>query len=126
MSRITNKIIDYFYENYANYLIDCEISDVKMIKYFSNGTRYSGLHSETHYIDGKRIIGTQVDYVGIVFLNDNFDGGHLQFISPKSIDIIKAQIGNGLLFGGGLDYSHRVTTVTNGHRYVLKIIFNKH
>ena len=130
MSRITNKIVDYFYENYASYLIDCKISDVRMIKYLSNGTRYSGLHAETHYIDGRRIINddeleTQVDYVGIVFLNDNFDGGNLQFISPKSIDIIKPQIGNGLLFGGGLDYSHRVTPVTNGDRYVLKIIFNK-
>ena len=130
MFRITNRIIDYFCDNYANYLIDCEISDIRMIKYLSNGTRYSGLHSETHYIDGKRIVinerePIQVDYVAIAFLNDNFAGGNLQFISPQSIDIIKPQIGNGVLFGGGLDYAHRVTPVTNGHRYIVKIIFNK-
>ena len=140
MFRITNRIMDYFYENYATYLMDCEISDIEMIKYVSNGTRYSGLHAETHHIDGQRIIinynkddddtddddEIQVDYVGIVFLNDNFDGGNLQFISPKSIDIISPQIGNAVLFGGGLDYSHRVTPVTNGNRYVLKMIFNKY
>ena len=28
----------------------------------------------------------QADYVGVVFLNDNFDGWKLQFISPKDIN----------------------------------------
>ena len=130
MLGITNKVIDFFYKNYGKYLTDCEVGDIRMNKYVSNGEGYSGLHAETHYIDGKKMKTineneVQVDYVGVVFLNDNFDGGDLQFIAPKAINSISAQTGNGVLFGGGLDYAHRVTPVTNGNRYVLRMVFNK-
>ena len=129
MFEITNRMIEYFSDNYGNYLVDCDVPDVRMIKYISNGTRYSGLHAETHHIDGRKFFinekERQVDYVGVVFLNDNFDGGDLQFVAPKAINSITPQTGNGVLFGGGLDYAHRVTPVTNGDRYVLRMIFNK-
>ena len=129
MFETTNRMIEYFYDNYGSYLQDCDVPDVRMIKYTSNGTRYSGLHSETHHVDGRKLFidskTRQVDYVGIVFLNDNFDGGDLQFIAPQAINSITPQTGSGVLFGGGLDYAHRVTPVTNGDRYVLRMIFNK-
>ena len=133
--RIISRIVDYFYDNYKNVLNDCSPSDVTMIKYISNGTGYSGLHSENYYIDGKAkenfingdVGGSRrhIDWVAIVFLNDDFIGGDLQFIGSNAINNVKAQIGNGVLFGGGLEYSHRVSPVTNGHRYVVKIVFSK-
>ena len=52
-------------------------------------------------------------------------GGDLQFIGSNVINNVNAQSGNGVLFGGGLEYSHRVSPVTDGHRYVVKIVFTK-
>ena len=130
IQRMAARIVDYFYDNYENVLSDSYVSDITMIKYISNGKVFSGLHSENYYIDGQEIILTgdvkrNVDYVAIVFLNHDFIGGDLQFIGSNAIHNVNAQTGNGVLFGGGLEYSHRVSPVTNGHRYVVKIVFNK-
>ena len=131
MSKMTSRVVDYFYDNYGDYLSDHgsinDRVDIEIVKYVSDGTSYSGLHAENSYIDGTIINDSNnVDYVGIVFLNDNFDGGNLQFVGPNAIKIIRPHTGNGVLFGGGLEYAHRVTPVTNGDRYVLKIAFSKH
>ena len=130
IERVITRIGDYFYDNYKNVLNDCYVSDISIIKYISNGKGYSGLHSENYHIDGKEIVSNSnvdgyADYIVIVFLNDDFTGGDLQFIAPNAIHSINAQTGNGVLFGGGLEYSHRVLPVTGGHRYVVKMVFNK-
>lgn len=52
-------------------------------------------------------------------LNDNYEGGDLEFIDPatKQITTIKKQKNSMVIFPSNFIYRHRVTPVTKGERY---------
>lgn len=57
------------------------------------------------------------EYTGILFLNDDFDGGHLVY--PDQGCDIKPTIGTMVIAPAGIDYTHYVSEVVNGDRFVL-------
>lgn len=56
------------------------------------------------------------DYVGLIYLNQNFEGGVLKI--PKLNVTIKPKTGLFVCFRGG-DYMHEVTPILKGKRYVI-------
>ena len=61
----------------------------------------------------------------VLFLNDDFDGGGLQFPNVKDATgsplTIKPKAGQVVVFGGDPRYLHAVTEVTRGERYVMTL-----
>lgn len=58
----------------------------------------------------------------IVFLNNDYEGGHLQFFEPNHKDLIldiKPEIGKVVLWPSNFLFPHQATPVTKGTRFVL-------
>ena len=56
-------------------------------------------------------------YVGILYLNDNYEGGELYFTHHDII--IKPEAGMFITFPGGVENIHGVTEITSGTRYTM-------
>jgi len=78
---------------------------------------FAGFHSDNTHEDGSPSAFYKSKYAGFLYLNDNFDGGFLNF---KHHEItIKAKPGRLAFFKGGHGNEHEVTTVKNGERYTV-------
>ncbi len=77
---------------------------------------YAGFHSDNSY-DGKPSAFERSRYAGFLYLNDDFEGGELNF---KNFPItIKPKAGMYAIFDGGHENMHEVTTVTKNDRYTV-------
>ena len=81
-----------------------------------------GEHADAFYLDGKPNYTPYRKYSSIVFLNDAFEGGTLQF-TKGACDIIKPEVGKLVAFTAGLNDTHKVNIVTSGTRYTLACWF---
>lgn len=57
----------------------------------------------------------------VVFLNDNYEGGDLNF--PSYGRVVRPTVGAALLFPSGVGFTHRTTPVLSGTRYVVSTYF---
>ncbi|NDB60764.1 2OG-Fe(II) oxygenase, partial [bacterium] len=60
---------------------------------------------------------TRSRYAAFLYLNDNFDGGLLQF--PSQDISIKPEVGMLAAFDGGFNNMHEVTLIESGVRYTI-------
>lgn len=79
-------------------------------------------HNDSHLIsfDGKEWRAKEMfrrDVSVVLYLNDDFDGGQIQFIHLDKT--IQPKAGMLLLFPSGYQYEHRVFPVTKGVRYAV-------
>ncbi len=75
-----------------------------------------------HYVDHvDHAIGIPRNLSVIVFLNDNYMGGELEFFKPdmSSSKIIKPKTGRTIIWPSNFMYPHKVIPVTSGTRYTL-------
>ena len=78
---------------------------------------YANDHSDNSELDGTPNAWRENKLVTILYLNDNYDGGHLTFrdhgisIAPKR--------GTLIVFDVGINNVHAVTEVTSGERYTM-------
>lgn len=78
---------------------------------------FAGFHSDNTHEDGSPSAFYKSKYAGFLYLNDNFNGGFLNF---KHHDItIQAKPGRLAFFKGGHGNEHEVTTVKDGERYTV-------
>ena len=78
---------------------------------------FAGFHSDNSHEDGSPSAFYKSKYAGFLYLNDNFNGGFLNF---KHHDItVKAKPGRLAFFKGGYGNEHEVTTVKDGERYTV-------
>lgn len=78
---------------------------------------FASFHSDNTHEDGSPSAFYRSKYAGFLYLNDNFDGGMLNF---KNFDVtVKAKPGRYAFFRGGHGNEHEVTTVRNGERYTV-------
>jgi Rps23 Pro-64 3,4-dihydroxylase Tpa1-like proline 4-hydroxylase len=78
---------------------------------------FASFHSDNTHEDGRPSAFYKSKYAGFIYLNDNFDGGLLNF---KHFDVsIKPEPGMMAFFKGGHGNEHEVTTVKNGERYTV-------
>lgn len=78
---------------------------------------FAGYHSDNSDENGNPTAFERSKFAAFLYLNDNFDGGHLKF---KNYDIdIKPKTGLIAIFAGGHGNEHMVTTVSKGTRYTV-------
>lgn len=104
--------IDVVYPEYNNLVYWREGMDMKP-------------HADNTYIDAphERHYCPQRDYAGILYLNDEYEGGHTYF--PDHNYEVQPKTGKILMFSAGVDDIHGVTKVTKGHRYTMALWFTK-
>lgn len=78
---------------------------------------FAGFHSDNTHEDGTPSAFYKSKYAGFLYLNNNFNGGELNF---KNFDVtVKAKPGRLAFFKGGFGNEHEVTTVKDGERYTV-------
>jgi hypothetical protein len=78
---------------------------------------YARKHSDNTDEHGKSGAFTRSRYAAFLYLNDNFEGGLLQF--PGQDISIKPKVGMLAAFDGGFNNMHEVTLITKGVRYTI-------
>jgi hypothetical protein len=78
---------------------------------------YARIHSDNTDEHGNSGAFTRSRYAAFLYLNDNFDGGLLQF--PNQDLNIQPRVGTLAAFDGGFNNMHEVTLITNGVRYTI-------
>ena len=78
---------------------------------------FASFHSDNSDADGNPTAFERSKYAAFVYLNDDFDGGKLNF---KNYDIsIQPETGMLAVFAGGHGNEHEVTKVKSGTRYTI-------
>ena len=78
---------------------------------------YARKHSDNTDEKGNAGAFTRSRYAAFLYLNDNFDGGLLQF--PDQEISIQPKVGMLAAFDGGFNNMHEVTLITKGVRYTI-------
>lgn len=80
-----------------------------------------GNHADNAYEDGTPNYVNWRTYSGVLYLNDNYEGGEFYF-RDKAVEI-KPEQGSLVAFTAGMKHVHGVKTVLNGTRYALPMWF---
>lgn len=78
---------------------------------------YARIHSDNTDEQGNSGAFTRSRYAAFLYLNDDFEGGMLQF--PGQDLSIKPKVGMLAAFDGGFNNMHEVTLITSGTRYTI-------
>ena len=78
---------------------------------------YARIHSDNTDEQGNSGAFTRSRYAAFLYLNDDFEGGMLQF--PGQDISIKPKVGMLAAFDGGFSNMHEVTLITSGVRYTI-------
>jgi hypothetical protein len=78
---------------------------------------YARIHSDNTDEKGNSGAFTRSRYAAFLYLNDDFEGGLLQF--PDQQISIKPKVGMLAAFDGGFNNMHEVTLITSGIRYTI-------
>lgn len=104
-------------KNKTEELLGFEVSEVSYHAQRWVEGAFADYHSDNSDEVGNPTAFERSKYAVFIYLNDNFEGGHLKF---KDGDIdIKPEIGLGAFFAGGHTREHMVTTVRGGIRYTI-------
>ncbi len=80
-------------------------------------------HSDNSDFDGNPTSFEINKYVGILYLNDDYEGGELYFVdnsdTTKVTLTIKPKAGSFVVFPGGIENIHGVSEITDGTRYTM-------
>jgi hypothetical protein len=78
---------------------------------------YARMHSDNTDEQGNSGAFTRSRYASFLYLNDDFDGGLLQF--PGQDISLKPKVGMLAAFDGGFNNMHEVTLINSGTRYTI-------
>lgn len=101
----------YFKERNLNYQIK-KIEVINLLKYPEKG--FYKKHSDSGH--------THRELSAVIFLNNDYEGGHLQFFNPKTEEIIldvKPEVGKIVLWPSNFMFPHQATQVTKGTRFAI-------
>ena len=94
-----------------NYQVSVEISQKPNIVKWPEG------HSMDFHVDDLGLF--EYHMAGIVYLNDNYIGGEISFLTQDVT--IKPKIGDLITFPGNLYYAHEVKEILSGDRYNIPV-----
>lgn len=80
---------------------------------------FANLHSDNSDNSGKLGAFTRSRYAAFLYLNDDFEGGILNFKDSKKELTVTPKTGSFLVFHGGHKNMHEVTTVKKNNRYTI-------
>ena len=106
------KCFQYYAHQKVKDYMDLKIQDVQILRYPVNG------HYAVHY-DHHNLFPRTLSF--IIFLNDDYEGGDLQFLFPDERNIfnVKKNKGRIVIFPSNFLFRHRIMPVTKGERYSL-------
>mgnify|MGYP003328423588 FL=1 len=78
---------------------------------------YAHYHSDNSDNDGNLGAFERSRYAAFLYLNDDFEGGELEF-KDKDL-VVRPKAGLLMVFHGGHKNIHKVHTITKGHRYTI-------
>jgi predicted 2-oxoglutarate/Fe(II)-dependent dioxygenase YbiX len=113
-----------FFENLRNkFKNSCEVFFERKLKSNTSHAQkweiggFANPHSDSSDLDGN-LNSFQINkYVGILYLNDDYEGGVLYF--PDHDIKIKPKSGDFVMFPGGIENVHGVSEITKGSRYTM-------
>jgi hypothetical protein len=62
---------------------------------------------------------SDIEYTVVVYLNDNYDGGELEFVEPELDVKIKPKAGSIVMFPSFMPYKHQSCNITNGRKMLI-------
>jgi len=104
----------------VSYVHDIDESKLVQIGYHTQKWEpgaYATLHSDNTDTEGNSGPFARSKYAAFLYLNDDIEGGVLQF--PSHNIVIPPKTGLLAAFAGGFDNMHEVTMITKGVRYTL-------
>jgi len=115
---IENAIIN-LYDLILKSVYECELKKLEPVQmlYYPLGGKYDIHNDSEEVIDGKLKRVADRDISIICYLNDDYEGGELEF--PSLGLKIKPMRGTIITFPSYYEYSHRVHPVTKGERFSL-------
>ena len=107
---------------YTNKLIHTYNQDIKHIEppqflYYKVGGKYDVHNDSENWVNGKLERTCERDVTILIYLNDDYEGGELEF--PSWGCTFRPKAGTLIAFPSYIDFSHRVHPVTKGNRYAL-------
>lgn len=131
-----NKINDLFYEttklyieanniNYSNWIY----REWNIAKYIENSnSEYTMMHHTDFQRDISYSQGEKIIISAIFYLNDNYEGGDVEFrfLDDNDINIVKGNYsykpnaGDILVFTSGHPHYHGVKSITKGEKYIIR------
>ena len=112
IARLLQQKVETYNEDKKVRYIPAKILDLTLLKYEEGGFYKP-------HVDSGRI---HREISAIIFLNNDYEGGHLQFFEPNHEDLIldiKPEIGKVVIWPSNFLFPHQATPVTKGTRFVL-------
>lgn len=114
----TQSIKDFYY----SFLQDKYKQTIKFIEspqflYYNKGGKYEVHNDSEDFLNGKLERVCERDITILIYLNDNYEGGELEF--PDWGITFKPKPGTIIAFPSYIEFSHRVLPVTKGNRFNL-------
>ena len=130
-SRISSKII----ETLCSLMVDCiqvygdhyKISDIE-IKYAQKAVNHKKtIFGINKYLEGVGMgphidwneKNNYVEYVLVIYLNDDYDGGAIRFVEPEVDITVKPKAGSVLMFPANMPYRHESLVAKNGRKILI-------
>lgn len=133
---VENKINDLFYQTTKLYLEENNVDFNKWIYKGWNVAKYTEHPNDSyammHHTDFQRDIayseGEKFGITAVFYLNDNYDGGEVEFrfLDDEKISVIKEDYsykpgaGDIVVFMSGHPHYHGVKAVTKGEKYIIR------
>lgn len=130
LTSISNSIARVMSEYYSCSLDPRSIFYSKMIKGAKLNEHYDNYEPDgsifipsNHDHDAINKLGFESDFSGLLYLNDDYNGGEIEFINQNIS--IKPKPGTLIFFSGDMNFPHKVNEVLSGSRYNLVSFFWK-
>lgn len=101
----------------AEKVFNRELKQISLSSHMWKPGAFAPDHSDNHELDGTPNAWIENKLVTMIYLNDDFEGGHLTFRDHGLA--FRPQVGSVMVFDVGLNNIHAVTEVTSGTRYTM-------
>lgn len=106
-----------FSQNLAEKVFNRKLKQISVSSHMWQPGAFAADHADNAELDGTPNAWIENKLVTMIYLNDNFEGGHLTFRDHKLA--FRPQVGSVIVFDVGINNVHAVTEVTSGTRYTM-------
>lgn len=117
---IVNDKFNEFQDKFPEYIFPAQYNFENIrIKKYEVGDKFDWHVDVGDYASAKRFL------IGMIYLNDNFEGGHTDFkLSKDEILSVKPVEGKMVFFTPFWDNPHRGSVIESGFKYIINIYFH--
>lgn len=119
--KIANEINCAINFSISNYKYNNAISNLWLPDFFSIRKYSTGADMGPHNDSEDPTAEKHPIVSGVLYLNDNYEGGEIEFINQKIS--VKPEKGSMLIFPSHAPYTHHPKQVTNGNKYIIPLFW---